>query len=614
MATVWLLLIVGVGWSADWPTYGGNLRRTGDAPDARILPPFALKWTFDMQAAGCPSDAEASPIVVGATVYQGTRGNGCGWVYALDAHSGALLWTYNSGYDNMTTPSYENGVLYLGLGTSNPTAGRAIRVADRSVLWTYGVSCDLTTTTPHGGVAYIQAGADSVATCATLYAVDSTTGVLRWSMTDTPPGRVGGTPAIDDDGTVIAPGWPLVAITDAGMAPIIKWSVTYVGYQDEHPEPSIADTKIYFRQLAVPHALIAVDKVSGVVAWTLTTGGDLGRLAVHNNRVVFTTGDDTCGPGAPAYVYAVDDLGNRPSVAWKTDTLECYYLTRRPLIANGMVYLTGSVTGDVLYALDFNTGAVVWTRTLSSIGGSNSSVAYAGGLLYCSSDTTIHCFGKPISLGLEVDKAQGNPGDLLTYVLTLDSYGGPAASVTLTETLPAGLQFVSASDGGILAGSVVAWNGLSVSPDALRTVTATVRVRSDLGPGTYTFKPSGFVTYPGDPAYNDMTSDPAATTVIVSPPPPVVYGGPVRVYPNPFVPAKAVRGTVKFEGLSVGATLSIYTARGLKVWAVGPVSGSLVEWDGRNESGKVVTSGMYVWVVEGGGKTTRGKLVVETGR
>ena len=565
-----------------------------------------------MLAAGCPSDADASPIVVGTTLYQGTRGNGCGWIYAMDARTGSWLWTYDSGYDSMTTPTCENGVLYMGLGTSNPTAGRAIRVADRSVIWSYGASGDQTTTTPSAGVAYIQGGADSLSTCASVYAVDSATGALRWSMTDTPPGRLGGTIAIDDDGTVILPGWPVVAIMDTGNGPLVKWSVTYVGYAFEAPEPTVSESRVYFRQRAAPHALIAVDKATGVVAWTLTLNGHAGRLAVRNNRVVFTTGDDICAVSASAYVYAVDDRGGYPSVRWKTDTLECFFVTRRPLIANGMVYVTGSATGDVLYALDFGTGAVVWTHTLSA--NSMSSVAYSCGLVYCENAITIQCFGKPISVGLEVDKAQAGAGDLLTYTLALNSYGGPAASVTLTETLPAGLEFVSASDGGTLVGSIVVWNGLSVSAEAIRAVTATVRVRSDLGSGTYTFKPTGFVTYPGDPAYNDMTSDPVTTTVVVSAPPPSVYTGPVRVYPNPFEPARAVRGTVKFEGIPVGSTVSLYTSRGLKVWGKDAVTGSVVEWDGKNDAGKLVVSGMYVWVVEGNGHTSRGKLVVETGR
>ena len=215
-----LLLYASVGWSADWPTFGGNLRRTGDAPDAKVLPPFVLKWTFDMKTQGCGSWSDTSPIIVGATLYQGTR-DACGWVYALDARSGTLFWTYDSGYASTTTPSCENGRLYLGLGYGTPSAGRAIRVADRSVAWSYGVSGDRPFVVPRGDVAYLQSGS------ATLYAVDSTTGLLRWSLTVAPAGTITGVPAIDDDGTILAPGWPLVAITDRGSSPAIKWSVLH---------------------------------------------------------------------------------------------------------------------------------------------------------------------------------------------------------------------------------------------------------------------------------------------------------------------------------------------------------------------------------------------------
>src|SRR5207247_1480523 len=129
-----------------------------------------------------------------------------------------------------------------------------------------------------------------------------------------------------------------------------------------------------------------------------------------------------------------------------------------------------------------------------------------------------------------------------TYTLTLNSYGGPAASVMLSDTLPPGFQFVSASDGGSVNGAVVGWSGVAVTADALKTVSLTIRVASGLSAGTHTFNPTAFLTYAGSSVYTDMTSDPAVTVVNVLPPPPIIYTGPVRVFPNPFDHAKALRG------------------------------------------------------------------------
>lgn len=85
----------------------------------------------------------------------------------------------------------------------------------------------------------------------------------------------------------------------------------------------------------------------------------------------------------------------------------------------------------------------------------------------------------------------------------------------------------------------------------------------------------------------------------------------VRVFPNPFVRARANRGTVKFEGEIGGATLRVVTRRGLVVVEAGPLAGVRFEWDGRNAQGVPVAPGVYVWIVSGAGATERGRLIVE---
>jgi uncharacterized repeat protein (TIGR01451 family) len=58
-----------------------------------------------------------------------------------------------------------------------------------------------------------------------------------------------------------------------------------------------------------------------------------------------------------------------------------------------------------------------------------------------------------------VDKTYAFPGDTLTYTLSYRNYGKPLAfGVTLTDNLPAGLSFISATGGGVAAGSSVSWN------------------------------------------------------------------------------------------------------------------------------------------------------------
>ncbi len=85
----------------------------------------------------------------------------------------------------------------------------------------------------------------------------------------------------------------------------------------------------------------------------------------------------------------------------------------------------------------------------------------------------------------------------------------------------------------------------------------------------------------------------------------------LRVFPNPFCRAGAVRGTVKFEGVEPGANVRIYTVRGLKVWEGVVETPHILEWDGTNESGKPVAPGTYIWFVETAERKEKGFLVVQ---
>lgn len=89
------------------------------------------------------------------------------------------------------------------------------------------------------------------------------------------------------------------------------------------------------------------------------------------------------------------------------------------------------------------------------------------------------------------------------------------------------------------------------------------------------------------------------------------YQGFLRVFPNPYSRSDAVHGTLKFEGLDLGSKVRIYTTRGLLVWEGTVERPYILEWNGRNEAGKPVAPGTYLWVAESGDSKQRGTLVVE---
>ena len=96
----------------------------------------------------------------------------------------------------------------------------------------------------------------------------------------------------------------------------------------------------------------------------------------------------------------------------------------------------------------------------------------------------------------------------------------------------------------------------------------------------------------------------------------------VIVAPVPWVPESGNAKTgnltegIKFAGVPSKAEILIYTISGNLVRkivnnsAVTSTMASPVSWDGKNESGNYVASGVYLWVVKTAEKTHKGKLIV----
>jgi hypothetical protein len=76
------------------------------------------------------------------------------------------------------------------------------------------------------------------------------------------------------------------------------------------------------------------------------------------------------------------------------------------------------------------------------------------------------------------------------------------------------------------------------------------------------------------------------------------------VYPNPFEPAKAPGGIVRFRFMPPFSTVRIFTiaGEGVRDLTAGPEG--MAEWDGRNDTGSAVLTGVYVYVAKApaGGK------------
>jgi sugar lactone lactonase YvrE len=91
---------------------------------------------------------------------------------------------------------------------------------------------------------------------------------------------------------------------------------------------------------------------------------------------------------------------------------------------------------------------------------------------------------------------------------------------------------------------------------------------------------------------------------------PVRAYGELLIYPNPFVlPAAA---PVTIDGLVSGSSLKLFSIDGALVRELGTPGGRIGFWDGRDEAGNDVGTGVYLVVAyeENGTETARGKIAV----
>jgi hypothetical protein len=84
----------------------------------------------------------------------------------------------------------------------------------------------------------------------------------------------------------------------------------------------------------------------------------------------------------------------------------------------------------------------------------------------------------------------------------------------------------------------------------------------------------------------------------------------LKIYPNPFTPSLG-HDEVHFANLPPGAALRIFSMAGEKVWEQVDDGQGAIDWDGLNQSGKPVASGIYLAIIDGAGATAKRKIAIE---
>jgi len=341
------------------------------------------------------------------------------------APNSTLLWKYSTSYGVCSSPTIDNGVLYVGventffIGTQGYNVGNfyALNAANGEKFWNYSIPVGDSSTTVADGIVYVESG--------NLYAFNAKNGVKIWSN------EVGGSIGT----SAVADGMIYVGLNDGILAlnsttgrevwkyyniggsspPVVKngmvfstssvynpikyvnevhalnassgeliWDYTpntYVSF------PIIEDQTLY---VGIGSNVSALSSIDGSLIWTTimkneqfhTTQNSLRTTAVLDN-VLYAYSKD-------GFVYALSATSGEK--IW-SQSLGNKIETSSYSVAKGAVYV-GSNTGS-LFTLNATNGEILWNYTISeSSHAALSSPVIANGIVYIGSgDHTVYAFG-----------------------------------------------------------------------------------------------------------------------------------------------------------------------------------------------------------------------------
>lgn len=338
----------------DWGEFRFDDSHSGYNPYENVLKPgnvsrLELDWTRGM------GFIEASPTVVGGIVYQGSGDNK---LYALDATTGTLVWTFQTSSDVQSSAAVEAGVVYVG-GSSDWPHGNvyAIDASTGALLWTYQSPKSIeSSVVVADGIVYAGSHDGHV------YALDASTGTLVWSYRT--GDEVFSTPAVAGGVVYLGSTDHHVYAFDAALGTLL-W--TFEAGSSIYSSPAVAGGMVYIGSSDAK--LYALNATTGALVWSYPTNQFVySSPAVADGVVYVGSGDHN--------VYALDAATGAPRWSFTTDN----YVYSSPALANGVVYV-GSF-GGIAYALDAATGEELWSVQL---GGNLRSPAVVNGMLYVGS-------------------------------------------------------------------------------------------------------------------------------------------------------------------------------------------------------------------------------------
>ncbi|XHH07697.1 MAG: PQQ-binding-like beta-propeller repeat protein [Candidatus Bathyarchaeia archaeon] len=263
--------IVYVG-SNDWSIYALNAQNGG------------LLWSFPTGGG-----VFSSPIVVGNVVYVGSTDSN---MYALDAAKGVKIWNFTTAGQIRDTAAVVDGVVYVGCqvmaGTQDAGNGvlYALNANTGALIWSSPTndSDTYTNSSPAvvDGVVYVGS------TDHNLYAFRASDGSTLWTFPT--PDKVSSSPAVHDGVVYVgSESGDFYAVNAKSGTQVWTYSTSGAIYSS----PAIADGAVYVGSYNPDNSVYAFDASSGSLLWSYQTGSGVFSSPTVTGDVMFVGSYDS---------------------------------------------------------------------------------------------------------------------------------------------------------------------------------------------------------------------------------------------------------------------------------------------------------------------------------
>jgi outer membrane protein assembly factor BamB len=307
--------------TVNWPIYGLDPARTRYLPAKGVKPPFRKLWRFTEKPL-----LEFPPIYIGGKLY---FVNNNGTAYALDAHSGKVLWERSIGRLNASSPAYSKHRLYI----VNLVPGHIVKLDAKTgkIVWKHSLPGRAESSpVVIGRTVYFGCEDGS------LYALSTISGNVRWATPlggpiKSAPAYYGGTLYVGDYG-----GYMNAVNAKTGR---LEWQSGSLGQGfgtsgEFYSTPAVAFGRVYAGNN--DDRVYSFDLKDGTLAWSYSTGG-----YAYSGPTVSTTRH------SPPTVYIGSFDGNVYALDAKDGSV------RWSRSAGGQVVGSLSAVGDIVYAAEF---------------------------------------------------------------------------------------------------------------------------------------------------------------------------------------------------------------------------------------------------------------------